>query len=166
MKKMMMFGLLVAAAGAAFGQDKDVLYVPSKVAYAPGIDVPNKVRLECNLDVRVVEDIAHNAYSVYANVVREKPKKGKYHVLELEINEVFGVGGGSWSGPKKLGIRGKLLDQNGNVLGTFTARRHSMGGVMAGLKGTCKILHRCSKALGEDLRAFLASPVSGVHLGD
>ena len=86
--------------------------------------------------------------------------------LEVEIADVSGAGGDAWSGPKLLEIRGKLADQSGKSIGTFVARRHSMGDPLGGIKGTCGILRRCSKRLGMDVAELLVDPGNGVMLGD
>jgi len=150
---------------SAFAGDADTLYIPASVPYMEGLRVRQNIKDDCALEQRIADDVAHNAGSVYSRVVREKPT-GAHHVLEMEITDVFGAGGGSWSGPKNLEVRGTLKDQSGKSLGTFTARRYSMGGVMGGLKGTCGILRRISKALGKDIATFLVAPEHGVSLGD
>lgn len=158
--------LLIAMASFVAAGDVDTLYIPATVNYAEGLNVRGNIKSECNLENIVAQDIAHEAGRVYAKVVREKPKSGDYHVLDVVIADVFGAGGGAWSGPKYLSLRGSLKTKGGKVIGTFTARRHSSGGAFGAVKGTCGILKRCSRTLGKDVAQFLAAPTENNTLGD
>ena len=82
-------------------------------------------------------------------------KKGR--VLALEITEVHAPGGGAFSGPKWMSVKGELFD-NGKQIGSFRAKRLSTGGAFGGFKGTCAIIGRCSKTLGSDIAGWLGSP--------
>ena len=158
--------ILTAMGLSALAQDRAVLYVPEEAPFQEGLHVRGHIKTECNLEVYVANDIAAEANRVYQQVVREKPKSGKYHELSLEIIGAAGAGGGAWSGPKDMEIKGILKDQGGRVIGNFTARRYSTGGFMAGVKGTCTILRRCSRAIGKDVATYLIEPTTSAHLGD
>lgn len=144
----------------------DVLYVPAKFRYMDGLHVRDSIKNDCALEQFLADDVTDNAHSAYKSVVREKPTSGSYHILDIEITEVFGPGGGSWSGAKNMNIRGTLKDSSGKSLGSFTATRFSTGGVMGGFKGTCGILRRITKALGKDVATFLVAPEEGVRMGN
>lgn len=148
----------------SFAGDVDTIVVPEKVAFVKGLIVRGKTKTECRLEQRVADDIMRRVGNVYANVVTEKPKKGAYHVLTVEISDVFGAGGGGWSGPKHLELKGKLLDQKGKMLGSFRGRRTSAAGITA-LKGTCSMLQKCSKTLSKDITLWLGDPKPNSFLG-
>ena len=161
---------LVACLVLGFGAhslagEVDTLVVPDKVLFAKNLIVRGKTKTECRLEERVADDIKRNVGRVYTNVVSEKPKSGKYHVLEVEIVDVFGAGGGGWSGPKHLELQGRLLDKGGKIVGSFRGRRTSAAGFTA-LKGTCSMLHKCSKTLGKDLAVWLQDPKPNSYLGN
>ena len=137
----------------------ETLVVPELVSYKEGLVVRGRIQEECGLESRVADDIASAAKNAYNKVTRKK-SGGSYHILEVEIVDVFGAGGGAWSGPKYIELKGTLKDQGGKMIGSFRARRHSMVGV-----GTCSILKRCSKALGRDIAAFLLEPETDAYLG-
>ena len=99
----------------------------------------------------------------YSNVkVSEDSKQGKY--LRMAITEVFAPGGGAWSGPKWMTVTGTLVE-NDQAIASFGAKRYSSGGAFGGYKGTCSIIGRCTKAIAQDIAAWLKSPVDGAELG-
>jgi hypothetical protein len=129
-------------------------------------DIRDAVKQECDLIGKLTQFIKENAAGQYANIVTDSntgPADAQF--LTVEIKEVLGAAGGAWSGPKMVLIKGSLA-QNGKVLGDFKARRYSGGGMFGGYKGTCSILGRCVKTLGEDVAEWLAHPVSQAALGD
>ena len=144
------------------------LVVPEKIAFGKETMVPPKVRTECQLEEKIQSFLIEysKTHGTYDTITTEKPSSGEYHVLEAEIIEVVGPGGGAWSGTKSVKIKGSLKDQDGKVLGTFTAGRYSGGGAFGGYKGTCAILGRCTKAIGKDVAAWLTNPREGDALGD
>lgn len=151
--------------GSATAGEIDTIVVPESVPYAKGLIVRGKTKEECRLEKRIADDIMRHVGHVYKTVLTKKPKKGKYHVLTVEINDVFGAGGGGWSGPKHVEITGKLLDNKGKMVGSFRGRRTSSAGFTA-LKGTCSMLHKCSKALGKDVTKWLGNPRPNSFLGE
>lgn len=160
--------LVLASAGlACFAQKVDTIYVPEKISFAEGVNVRGKVRTECRLEEKTSTFIRTFAQgNAYKTVVTEKPKSGPYHVLEAEIVEANGAGGGAWSGPKSMRVAGKLKDHTGKVIATFSGSRFSTGGVFGGYKGTCSILGRCTKAIGKDIAGWLIDPEPNALLGD
>lgn len=163
MKKILLSLLIIAVSGLASAGT--VLYVPEKFSFQKDVRFNEKIKAECGLEQTLANDVADSAHGTYDKVVREKPS-GSYDVLDIEITEVFGPGGGAWSGPKNMNIRGTLKSSSGKSLGSFTASRFSTGGAFGGFKGTCGILRRISKALGKDVAKFLAAPEEGVQMGN
>jgi hypothetical protein len=158
--------LLFFVPATAMAQDAEVIYVPEQYEFQKGVRVRGKTKEECNIQTHLASYMADGARKVYSKVVRERPKSGKYHVLEVEITEAQGAGGGAWSGPKNMSCQGKLLDQDGKRIGDFTMTRFTTGGFMAGVKGTCTMFKRISKAFGKDISIFLADPDTALHFGD
>lgn len=166
MKKTVVLLMLSIFSVVALAQRPAVLVVPDKAPYQKGMAVRGKIKTECNLEVHMANDIASSARSVYDEIRREKPASGKYHILEVEIIGVWGAGGGAWSGPKNMEIRGVLRDQSGKKVGSYTVERHSMGGVLGGVKGTCGIMRRIAKVLARDTAGFLRSPGMEIRIED
>jgi hypothetical protein len=62
-------------------------------------------------------------------------------------------------------VRGQLYDR-GRQIGSFRAKRYSTGGAFGAFKGTCAIIGRCTKALGQDIATWLAAPSQNAEIGD
>ena len=135
--------------------------------YEKGLPVPDAVRAECGLELKVVELVQTAAARNFDKVVlvQDGSKTGPGQSLAIKITGITGTAGGAWSGAKFLTIDGTLRD-NGKVIGTFRATRLSGGGAFGGYKGTCSILGRCAKALSDDVAKWLAAPTMNAKLGD
>ena len=139
---------------------EDTIGVAQTTPFAEGITVPDAVRNECHLGEQIssfLQEFDHNVK------VSDDPKVGRY--LQMAITEVFASGGGAWSGPKWMEVKGTLMD-NGNAGMSFRAKRFSTGGAFGGFKGTCSIIGRCTKAIAKDISVWLKAPVDGASLGD
>lgn len=91
---------------------------------------------------------------------------GAGKVLTMEITHVMGFGGGLYSGPKQIVVKGSL-SEGGQVKGTFEAKRTTVtGGAFGGYKGTCSLLHRTAKAVAKDVGEWLPSPTMDAKLGE
>lgn len=164
--KLVLLGLLCWPLLSSAG-DVNVLYVGGLAPFSQGLDVRENIKAECALEQLVADHIAHRAKRAYSKVVRKKPTAGAFHVLSIEIINVFGAGGGLWSGPKNLEIEGILKDHQDRPVGSFRAERFSMGGgLFPALQGTCQILRRISKQLAKDVAKFLVSPTDGAVMGN
>ena len=154
--------IVLAAPGLAAAED--VVYTLSKADYANKNTVSQAVQNECYLPLKLVQFIQQSTQgSTAIETVEQAPTKGRF--LKVEILNVEGAGGGAWSGPKSVTIGGSLL-VNGKPTASFTARRISGGGAFGGFKGTCDILGRNVKALGQDVANWLSNPVDGARLGN
>ena len=142
------------------------LTLEKKAPYAKGLSVPDAVRAECGLEQKVPEFVQEFAKKGFDNVVLADTVSAKTtgKALSMKITDISGAGGGAWSGPKHVTIEGTLW-QNGKVAGTFRASRYSGGGAFGGYKGTCAILGRCAKALG-DVATWAIAPSMNAVLGD
>jgi len=142
------------------------LYVQAPAHYDKDSGVQPKVKEECALDTKVSQRIQESAKAAF-DVVSSKTlaDAGSNKALSLTIVSVQGVGGGAWSGPKSITLQGSLK-QGGKVIGTFTGRRTSGGGMWGGYKGTCAIFDRDAEALGKDVAEWLAAPSMNAKLGE
>jgi hypothetical protein len=142
----------------------EVTKVQRSIAFAEGSGASDAVRNECALETKVPDFIKQFAGdSVELVDAALDPRKGR--VLKMEITEVHAPGGGAYSGPKWMTVKGELLE-NGKPLGSFRAKRFSTGGAFGGFKGTCAIIGRCTKAIGQDIAGWLRSPTRDAELGD
>lgn len=136
------------------------------ITYQKGSYVRDAVKRECNLPGKLTQFIEDNAMGQYAKIItNSRSAPAGAELLQIEIEQVQGGGGGAWSGGKWVLINGKLL-KRGKVVGSFKARRYSGGGLFGAYKGTCGILGRCVKTLGSDIAGWLANPTHNAVLGD
>lgn len=139
----------------------EVVTIPSDVAYADGADVRDAIKQECELETLIPEYIERGARKSDIEIVlSDDPGSATGKVLQLEITYVLAPGGGGFSGPKSVTVRGELRD-NGEVIGSFQAARFSTRG-----SRTCTILDRCVRAIGEDIAAWLENPSMDAKLGN
>ena len=128
--------------------------VSREIAYAKGASVRAQVREECGLQTVIPLAIAENF--VDAELVDGRGN------LELEITDAHGPGGGAFSGPKWVEVKGTLR-RGGKTL-HFRAKRYSAMDIFSG--GTCGILAKCGRSIGKDIAVWLANPTPGAELGD
>jgi hypothetical protein len=160
------FSVLLAGALvlAALPAAADTTKIQRSIAFAANAPVPPAVKEQCALQTKVPEFIQQAAGSSVELVDGALNRKAG-RVLELEITEVHAPGGGGFSGPKWMTVKGELYDK-GKQIGSFRAKRYSTGGAFGGFKGTCSIIGRCTKAIGDDIAGWLAAPTANAELGD
>ncbi len=142
--------------------------VTSRVAYAKNSGASGKVKKECIIDKQLPDFIETYASKNDIAVVQKDGKvsrKAKGRVLLLEFDGIVAGGGGAFTGPKAVTVKGQLY-KSGKKIGSFTGRRTSGGGAVFGYKGTCSILGRCVKALGRDIAKWLEKPTMNARLGE
>ena len=124
-------------------------------------DIPPDVRKECNgLGDELPRAIMRaNARVEMVNTPQElQVKDGKY--LTVEITKVKAHGGGAFTGPKRMTVRGALIE-NGKEIADFEAERGAMEAA-----GTCSTLQKSEKELGSDIGTWLQRPRPHARLGD
>jgi hypothetical protein len=140
--------------------------VINEIVFSDDAGVPAAVEQECNLLQGLSGNIKTAAASQYASILEGSVSApADADVLKVEIINLVGPGGGAWSGGKSVLIKGSLT-KKGQHVGSFKALRVSSGGVWGGYMGTCAILGRCIKTLGEDVAGWLKHPVDNAKLGD
>jgi hypothetical protein len=149
----------VSALGVGSGARAETQVLRS-IPFAKGTEIRQPVRDQCQLETKVPAFIAE-----FGSDVVLVDRLGGGRALELVITEVHAPGGGGFSGPKWMTVKGTLREQ-GRVVGSFRAKRYTTGGAFAGFKGTCSIIGRCTKAIGRDIAAWLESPGMDSKLGD
>lgn len=136
--------------------------VPKKVAYEKGIHIPDAVRTECDLEQKTAEHVRKALGGKFdkVNAADSVSSKTAGKALTMKITSVLAPGGGSWSGPKSVEVRGTLWE-NGKQLGSFTARRNTTRG-----RGTCGMLERNAKEIASDIAKWIEAPGKDSRLGD
>ena len=81
--------------------------------------------------------------------------------LTVTVVNLHAAGGGGFSGPKWIAMRGEL-NEDGKVLGNFDFRRTTSHGRMT----TCATLDYIGKALTQDILKWLKNPTTNAAPGD
>lgn len=146
------------AAGAVGAQEKFLIQLPVKLE-AGGTNA-HRIKTECKIDTVL-------ANHVLAKVTSQYPGSGMLEggaaapadakVLRLTIVNVFGLGGGAYSGTKQMSVRADIVAGK-KVLATTIRERQSMGGA-AGIfgGGTCAAFNKIADVLASDITAWMAS---------
>ena len=146
--------VVMFAAGAAGA----TVLTATTAPFAKGARVPPKVKAECGLSEAIPKAVADHSADV--KLVASAPRS-EGRTLELVIGDIHAPGGGAFSGPKWMEVKGTLRDR-GKAIGSFRAKRYST----FPFAGTCGILARIAKALGADIAGFLENPSKDATLGD
>lgn len=138
------------------------LTIPKKAVFEKGIHVPEAVRAECGLEQKLSEHVRDAAGKKFdkVNLAEHVSAKTPGKALNLTITNVLAPGGGYFSGPKSVAVRG-VLWEHGKEIGSFTVRRNTTHGA-----GTCNMLDHDAKAIASDVAKWLESPGKEDRLGD
>ena len=163
--RIMAFG--IAAMLAPGFTSASELSLPRPVPFAEDSDIAGNIRRECNLGDKLAEFIAQfaDAKGVATRFVASDAAPSEGRFLAVEIRDALSVGNAFTGHRKSTSVRGRLYE-DGQVVGSFRGRRDSMGGMFAGYKGSCSVLGRTVKALGQDIAEWLAAPSMDADLGD
>lgn len=162
MPKILIRLLMVTALALPFTlQAAGTITLPATVPFASNAHVPAAVRTECGLEQKTAEFIRAalgSSFKVSTSSSVSGKTAGK--ALDMKITNVLAPGGGPWSGPKSVTVKGTLYD-SGKQLGSFTATRNTTRG-----RGTCDMLHRDAKEIAADIAKWMESPGPDSYLGD
>lgn len=154
--KLLALGCALGLAAPAAAEVEVVKDIP----FAKGLEVRDAVRNECQLGSKLASFIAQ-----YGSDVKLVDKLSGAKVLDVKITELHAPGGGGFSGPRWMEARG-TLKQGGKAVASFRVKRFTTGGAFAAFKGTCAILGRLPKAMGQDIARWLENPTDNAELGD
>lgn len=157
---------VVALGFAGAGQAADTVVIADSIPYADGADIQRKVREECTeLNGQFASYIRQYAGERGVTVEFGDPAAGTGRVLRVELTSAVSQGNAFLGHNKGTSSRGTLVQDGVEVAG-FRATRYSMGGAFAGFKGSCSVLGRTVRAMGQDIGTWLADPVDDAELGD
>jgi len=148
---------------ASTAQAKDVVTISQFIPFAEDSHATDAVKEECGLEERLpkyLKSYAKKHTTVEFTTESLENVEGK--TLYLEFEQVFAPGGGGYSGAKSVSVVGELKE-NGEVIGTLTVDRAALFGMVP---GTCSMLKRVAKKLGQDIGAWLETPEMDSMLGD
>lgn len=126
---------------------------------APG-DISTNIVAECGLPEKQMADVIAQLQAAHYTVnsaVNTPPETGLY--LKVEIRNAVSVGN-AFIGHRKSVTSRAALFKNGAEIGSTTFTRDSMGGVFAGFKGSCTVLHRCTETLAKDIVGWIRGKTS------
>lgn len=160
-------GLVLVLGMASGAQAAESVVVPRPVPYAANNDIASNIKQECKINEQLADFVAEYAkeHGITVTFASSVTPQAPGRVLDLQITDAISEGN-AWIGHhKSTTVEGKLY-QDGKLIGSFRGKRNSMGGMFAGYKGSCSVLGRTVKALGEDIGAWLAAPTMKAELGD
>jgi hypothetical protein len=161
MRRAVLATLILAVSAAT--QAKDVITISQFTPFAEDSGATDAVKEECEFEERLPKYLKSEAKKVADIVFTTEPLdsvEGK--VLYMETTHVFAQGGGGWSGGKNVEVEGELRE-NGEVIASFMVDRTAIFGMTP---GTCSMLKRVAKKIGEDVAEWLEAPEMDSMLGD
>lgn len=161
MKRAALAALILAMATVA--QAKNVVTVSELTPFADDSGATDNVKRECGMEERLPKYLKSYAKKHTDVVFSDGALDGiDGRVLVMQFTHVFAPGGGGYSGAKSVEVEGELME-NGEVIGSFTVDRAALFGMTP---GTCSMLKRVAKKLGEDIATWLEAPEMDAMLGD
>jgi hypothetical protein len=141
----------------------DTITISKSIPFAEDSGASDAVKDECGFETRVPEYLKKAAKGdVDVVLSKDSLEATEGKVLFLEVTNMFGLGGGAYSGSKSAIVSGKL-HENGELIGSVQVRRRSIMGMMP---GTCSIMKRIAKKIGKDIAVWLQEPTMDAMLGD
>ncbi len=147
--------------------DAVTVTVQRETPFADDALIAGKVKRECTISADLPAILAEHGKKAHIDVqlVDKADQAIAGRVLLMEIVDADSAGNAFLGHHKSMTVRGKLFE-SGRQIGSFTARRNSMGGAFGGFKGSCTVLDRTAKALGRDIAEWLAHPREDALLGE
>jgi hypothetical protein len=161
MQRAVFAALALAMAGVV--QAKDTITISEFTPFAEDSGATDNVKEECGMQERIPKYLKSEAKKVADIIFTTEPLESvEGKVLYMEITHVFAPGGGGYSGAKNVEVEGELRE-NGEVIASFTVDRAALFGMTP---GTCSMLKRVAKKIGEDVAEWLEAPEMDAMLGD
>ena len=141
----------------------ETITIAAKTSFSETSGASQKVKDECDIQGRMPKYIKSYAKK-HTDVVftDESLDSVDGKVLHLEFEHVYAPGGGGYSGSKSVSVVGELKE-NGEVIASLTVDRAALFGMTP---GTCSMLKRVAKKLGQDIGNWLEAPEMDSMLGD
>jgi hypothetical protein len=157
-----MLALVFSASASA-----QALQVQRPVPYSEDGDIADNIKQECKINEQLADFIQEYAKKngIAVSFTDGPVDTGAGRVLDVRITNAISMGNAFMGHQKGTTVAGTLYE-NGQKVASFKARRHSMGGAFAGYKGSCSVLGRTVKTIGEDIAGWLKAPTDGAKLGD
>lgn len=145
----------------------DEIQMARSIPYAEDAEIAGKITRECTLQTQLADFIKEYATKGghQIRLVDSVDEAAEGKVLVIEIRDAVSEGNAFLGHRKSTSARGKLLE-NGVEIASFKVRRNSMGGAFAGYKGSCSVLGRTVKIMGQDIAQWLNAPTMDAMLGD
>ncbi len=153
-------GVLLIPAHA--GEKGQLVTISWPIEFTETSGVSDKVKAKCLLQSELAYSIKEYAKKMNVVLAEDVNDSTEGRVLHMEIVNVIGGGGGFWSGQKSVTVQGKLTE-NGEVIGTFIARRATRN--MFSSPYLCDMLRRCTDAIAKDIARWLTNPTMDAKLG-
>ena len=149
----------VALFAAPLAQADGTVALLKPIGFSENAVVREDVREQCQLQTKVPDYIAQAAKASPHQIqyTADIDSAGPGRSLTVEIVDVSEFGNAFTGRQKSMTVTGELRE-GGQVIGSFRARRQTMGGMFGGYKGNCSFLHRCAKSLGKDIVKWLNNP--------
>lgn len=141
----------------------ETLTVSKSIPFAEDSGASEDIKNECKFETRLPEYVKKEAKRTFDIVLSTDPlEDAEGKTLSLIVTNMYGLGGGAYSGSKSAIVSGELKE-GGEVIASMRLRRHSIMGMTP---GTCSIMKRIAKKMGEDIAEWLEEPTMGAELGD
>ena len=141
----------------------ETLTTSQSIPFAEDSGASDDIKNKCKFETRLPEYLKKEAKRTFDVVLSKEPlEDAEGKTLSLIIANMYGLGGGAFSGSKSAIVTGELKE-NGEVIASMSLRRHSIMGMAP---GTCSILKRIAKKMGEDIAEWLEEPTMDAELGD
>jgi hypothetical protein len=161
--------MLVAVMAAVTGAvaHAETVQVQRPTPYGEESYVADKIKQECKITEQLPDFLGKYAkeQDIDVKYVENASPELPGRVLVMHIVSSTSQGNAFIGHAKSTTVKGELY-QDGQMVGDFIAERDSMGGMFAGFKGSCSVLGRTVKVLGEDIATWLKHPQMKSALGD
>lgn len=158
---------LIGASACVLAQAAEPVLMPKPVPFANASQIAGNIKRECTIQDQLADYIGEYAAekNIKVDFAATVTPQSAAQVLEVQIEDSESRGNAFLRHRKSTSATGTLY-RGGERVGSFTARRDSMGGMFAGYKGSCSVLGRTVKTLGKDIAEWLAAPTMDAQLGD